>query len=185
MQRKKIFLVIIIFSISILFCTRTSDKSEYSDYFKVELPDNISEENTILTITGKLDSEGPLALNLDTIMSFPETSFTSIDPWDNIEHQFTGVLIYPILKRSGISDTAEEVDISAENDYKATITLDDIKNYEYILAYKMDGEILHNNPAFRARGSIMIAVNFNKYQELDTEVYKFHLVWQVKDIYIY
>lgn len=184
-MNKKYFLLLFFICISIIHCTQSKEESEYSQYYKIALPDSVPDKEVILRFSGMINSEEPVSLDLNTIMSFPETGFKSIDPWDdNIEHEFKGVLLFPLLKRIGISGSVSKIDITAENDYKVTIGIDDIEKYEYLLVYEIDGEMIHNNPDFRPRGSIMIAINFDKYQELDIEIYKFHLAWQVKEINI-
>ena len=107
-----------------------------------------------------------------------------MDPWDSKTHEFTGVALFPLLKRIGIAESATRIDVIAANDYSVTIGLENMDKYEYIIAYEMDKQLLHENPDFKKRGTLIIAINFNKYKHIDANVYKFHLTWQVKDIIV-
>ena len=117
-------------------------------------------------------------------MSFPQTTFSSIDPWAGTTYEFTGVALFPLLKRIGILESATKIDVIAANDYNVTIGLEDIDMYDYILAYEIDKQLFQKNSDFTNRGTIIIAINFDEYKDLDVELYKNHLAWQVISIIV-
>jgi len=57
----------------------------------------------------------------------------------------------------------------------------------YLLQLHNKSYDTHIGTAFftnKNRGVIIIAINFDEYEDLDVEVYKFHLVGQVKNIIV-
>ncbi len=57
----------------------------------------------------------------------------------------------------------------------------------YLLRLQNKSYDTHIRTAFftnKNRGVIIIAINFDEYEDLDVELYKFHLVWQIKDIIV-
>jgi hypothetical protein len=153
-------------------------------FSSIQLPASVLEDKIVLQFSGLINLEGTVSLDLETIMSFPQTTFSSVEPWDNTIHEFAGVALFPLLKRIGTAESATKIDVIAANDYNVTISLEDIDKYEYMLAYEIDKQLFQENPDFKNRGVIIIAINFDEYEDLDVEVYKFHLVWQIKDIIV-
>lgn len=70
----------------------------------------------------------------------------------------------------------------AENKYSIPIRRTDYEKYNYLLAWKMDGQSFTSDAASRHRGFISIAINFSRYPELEPELFKHQLVWQLKEI---
>jgi hypothetical protein len=77
---------------------------------------------------------------------------------------------------------AEKIVVSAENGYSAPILIEDLEQYRYILAYRVNGELLGTEDAPARLGSMIIAVDFTDIAPTDTEIYKHQLVWQVNQI---
>ncbi|MBN1524537.1 MAG: hypothetical protein JW904_08645 [Spirochaetales bacterium] len=169
--------------IALFGCTQ-DNQSEDAGFAKVPLPSSVAADNVVLEILNNSGGNAPVLFDLPTIMAFPQTSFTGNDPWDHTAHKFTGVQLFPLLKRIGIQNTATRVEVIAANNYRITIGLEDMQRYNYLLSYSMDNVLLQGNPDLKKRGSLMIAINFDKYKNLDTELYKNHLVWQVKTIIV-
>ena len=126
--------------------------------------------------------DGPLSLDLDFLMSLPAETFRCVDPWDGEEHSYTGVSLVRLLDSCGMSPDARRVDVLAANGYSAPVTTDDLRKYSYILAYEMDGETFEAAGSLAKRGKLIIALDFTDAEDLDVDVYKHQLVWQVNRI---
>lgn len=135
-----------------------------------------------LAIRGKIGNGGVLLLDLATVMSFPTYSFTCVDPWDGKPHSFTGALISDILSRAGIEASSSRITVAAKNKYTIPIRRADYEKYGYILAWKMDDRLFSEDKATKNRGTFFVAIDFSKHGELDPQLYKHQLVWQVNDI---
>ena len=72
----------------------------------IPLPTDLSVEIADLVIHGKVGNGGTVLLDLATVMAFPATSFTCVDPWGGKEHLFTGALLPYLLARAGIEKPA-------------------------------------------------------------------------------
>ncbi len=149
----------------------------------VELPDSLTVKTADLIIDGSANRDASVYLDLKTIMQYPAESFTSIDPWDGERHEYTGVPLYEMLYYFGIVDGADAVRVKAENGYEVDIRLGDMKKYGYLLAYKIDGQLTGETEGLTNRGDLMVAIDFDD-EELDPEVRKHQLVWQVSRVVV-
>jgi len=152
-----------------------------ADFAAVAIPASVAPDQVVLRVTGAL-AGGSASLDLATIQAFPHVTFTSLDPWVGSPHEFTGVLLLPLLQRLGMATSASVVEVAAANAYKASIRVADMKDHPYLLAYRMDGKLMRDAPEMRKRGALMIALDFDRRPDLDVEVYKHQLVWQVVTI---
>lgn len=123
-------------------------------------------------------------MDIQTLKAFPKTSFEAYEPWGKKREHYTGVSIIDLLNYLDIINSVSHIQVIAANDYKIPIKLQDLKQFEYILAYMIDGVILKGKKEFTKKGSIIIAINFDKNKEMDMEIYKSQLVWQVKTIIV-
>ena len=94
-------------------------------------------------------------------------------------------MLNELIRFLGIGDSATYIEVIAANKYKIPIRLSDLEKYEYLLAYKIDGELLIHSKKLTRKGAMVIAINFDKHTELDVEIYKNQLVWQVKSIIVF
>ena len=176
-------LIIALALISTLWIVSSCGKDKDNGFSDIELPASLQEEDADLIIEGMIDPE-TVYLDLETITSFPKTSFTSYDPWDKKEYTYTGVSIIEMLEYLNVSPSAVKIEVQAENDYMAPIGVEDLKRYEYILAYELDGALLGTEESLTKKGKLMVAINFEKHHDIDVEVYKNQLVWQVNHIFV-
>jgi hypothetical protein len=133
----------------------------------------------VLAITGKA---GPRVFALADLEALPQAEFAAIDPWSGKEHSYSGPLFSDILKKAGIAKDAVSVTVKAANDYQASVRMDDLRKYRYIIAIKLDGAVMAGKPELRKYGAFMVAIDFKRSPELDAEIYKNQLVWQVVEI---
>lgn len=137
-----------------------------------------------LTIQGKIGDGTAITLDLAMVMGLPSHSFTCVDPWDGKEHRFTGVLLQEMLSHFGIDSASTRVTVTAKNKYSIPIRRVDYERCGYILAWKVDGHLFGDDKATRNRGSFIIAIDFARHPELDPQLYKHQLVWQVSGILV-
>jgi len=137
-----------------------------------------------LTISGKLDTVTSYKFSEAEIMALPQHSFFVVDPWDGKMHEFTGVLLAELLSRAGILKSATKITAIAVNNYEIPIRRVDYERYGYLLAWKIDGHLFAEEKATKNRGFLSIAVDFTSHPELDPELIKHQLVWQLNQILV-
>jgi hypothetical protein len=142
----------------------------------------LSAEAVDLAISGKVGGGAPVLLGLAAVMALPVRSFTCVDPWDGKPHKFTGALLSDVLERAGIDASSYRITVTARNKYSIPIRRTDYEKYGYILAWKLDDALFADDKATKNRGELIIAIDFAKNAELDPQLYKHQLVWQVNGI---
>lgn len=182
-NQNKIYLTALFIFLVFLSC-KPSKTGQFSDFTHIKLPENLSAKEADLNIKGNLKNNKELLFDLKTIMSFHPLTFTTYDPWEDKKTNYTGTLLKDLLAFCDINETARHIQVIAENDYEIPIKLVDINKYEYILAYKINGELLKEKKELSKKGSFVIAINFDKHEEIEMQVYKNQLVWQVKYIVV-
>ncbi len=145
-------------------------------------PRGLTAETADLTVRGLVGPGSSVYLDIASIRALPSRTFTCVDPWDNREHAFTGVLISDLLARLGIAPSAVRITVSARNKYSIPIRRRDFEQYEFLLAWAVDGRPLPENPSMKNRSPFCVAIDFGRFPELDPSIYKHQLVWQVNDI---
>jgi hypothetical protein len=117
-------------------------------------------------------------------MLFSPVSFDVRDAWKGVQSTYTGTSLHDLLQFLEVEDSASILDVIASNGYKVSIRIEDVNRYEYILSYKLNNRLYQDYEEDRNRGPLAIAINFEKYPELDYEIYKHQLVWYVKTILV-
>nr|WP_181725001.1 molybdopterin-dependent oxidoreductase [Vibrio paracholerae] len=110
----------------------------------------------------------------------PEVSFTTELPWIHGARRFTGFKVSDLLEYLQ-QDQVNSVTFMALNNYAANISIEDIQQYEPIVAYYMDG----NEMQIRHKGPFWLVYNLNKNPKLKNSVYYTHMVWQISQILIH
>ncbi|MEJ7134259.1 molybdopterin-dependent oxidoreductase [Vibrio paracholerae] len=110
----------------------------------------------------------------------PEVSFTTELPWIHGARRFTGFKVGDLLEYLQ-QDQVNSVTFMALNNYAANISIEDIQQYEPIVAYYMDG----NEMQIRHKGPFWLVYNLNKNPKLKNSVYYTHMVWQISQILIH
>jgi len=148
----------------------------------IRLPQGLTAQTADLAVRGSIGDGRAVFLDRATVMSFPEHSFTCVDGWDGKTHKFTGALLDDLLERAGISPSATRITVTARNKYTIPIRRVDYKKFGYLLAWKIDDHFFADDSATKNRGMFIIAIDFARHSQLDPELYKHQLVWQVNDI---
>jgi DMSO/TMAO reductase YedYZ molybdopterin-dependent catalytic subunit len=123
----------------------------------------------IYTVTGRLHSrsdadyrlhvggfvESPVTLTLDDLRAMPPTRLTKdfqcVTGWRVHDVKWTGVRLADLLDRAGAKDGAQGVRFSSfDGAYTETLTLDQARRDDVIVAYEMEGKRVtsaHGGPA--------------------------------------
>ncbi len=128
-------------------------------------------------VTGKVhaaDSAKGFALTAAVLEKLPQRSFTTNAPWTKAPQTYTGVLLRDLLAHLGASGT--QLQAIAHNDYASTIPVDDARQFDVIVAYKIDGQLI----PVRDRGPLLIMYPFDAKPELQHRRYYERSVWQLK-----
>ncbi|HAS61288.1 MAG TPA: hypothetical protein DCS35_01195 [Vibrio sp.] len=111
------------------------------------------------------------------LKEFPITRFETRLPWFPEQRSFAGIPVTQLLDKYGDENTFA-VTFVALNDYAATSTVKDIRNFYPILAVKMNDEPIQ----VRHKGPYWLIFNLNKYPEIDNINYHSQMVWQIDEI---
>ncbi len=130
-------------------------------------------------ITGKVHaahSPKGFALTAAVLEKLPQKSFTTNAPWTKAPQTYTGVLLRDVLVHLGASGT--QLQAIALNDYAATIPVEDARQFDVIVAYKIDGQSI----PVRDRGPLLIMYPFDAKPELQHRRFYERAVWQLKSV---
>jgi hypothetical protein len=127
----------------------------------------------ILVIDGHVAGGRPAAFDLAALKSLPVTRITTMTPWTDGESLYEGVRIRDLLARLGAEGQVVLAD--SVDDYRVEIPIEDIEDYDVIVAYAMDGKPL---PADN-KGPLWIIYPFSEHFGLQKDLYFSRSVWQL------
>ena len=140
-------------------------------------------QDVILTISGEIDTTnmpgGTAQLDLDLLQTFTRKTITTVTPWTDGLVTFEGALLKDVLEALGAK--GQTLKATAINDYSVDIPLEDIRNYNVIIAYKKNGALM----SVRDKGPLWIIYPWDKHPELKTEAYHARSIWQLNRIFVY
>jgi len=135
----------------------------------------------ILTVSGKIaEKNTATAADFDLAMleKLPQKTFTTNTPWDKNPIKFTGPLLRDVLAATKASGT--QIKAVAVNDYATTIPLADTKQFDMVLAHKMNDQPIPS----RTKGPLFIVYPFDSKPELKAKMYEDRSPWQVRTLNI-
>jgi hypothetical protein len=130
----------------------------------------------LLTMSGKIENtneNGKAVFDIATLEKLGVVSFQTTSPWYNGRTTFTGVSMQKLMDYVGAKGTV--VKVTALNDYTTVIPLSDFKNYNVILAFKINGEYMR----VRDKGPFFIVYPYDSLPELNNQIYYSRSAWQV------
>ncbi|MDA0148942.1 molybdopterin-dependent oxidoreductase [Vibrio sp. LaRot3] len=128
-----------------------------------------------------LPDQTTITLNKAEIeQEFSQTSFTTLLPWFEDNHQFSGILVSQLLEKYDVSD-AFAVSFIALNDYSSTTSIEDINKYAPMIAMKMDGKPMK----VRHKGPYWLVYNLDEHPNINHANYHSQMVWQIDEIVIH
>jgi len=135
----------------------------------------------ILRIMGNIadaNAGGQVEFDLHRLESLGATQFITMTPWYDKPITFEGVLLRKILEVVGAK--GKEILVTALNDYRSILPMEDFTKYDVILAYKRDGKYMR----IRDKGPLFIVYPFDSDPELQRQMYYGRSVWQVTQIVV-
>jgi hypothetical protein len=115
-------------------------------------------------------------LDLQEIEALPQAEIVTTTPWTDGVQTFTGPSLGDIAALAG--RPVVEAEVTALNDYSATIPADDWEERGAILAARQGGETMR----IRDKGPYWVMYPIDSDPELNTQFYHARMVWQVSDI---
>jgi len=128
---------------------------------------------TVLVIDGKVAGGKPVAFDLGKLKSLPVTRVTTMTPWTDGENFFEGVRVRDLLDRLGAAGTMLLAD--AIDDYQTPIPMEDVRDYDVIIAYAMNGKPLPRDD----KGPLWIIYPYSEHSRLQKDLYFSRSVWQL------
>jgi len=133
----------------------------------------------ILTIGGQIGArnQGATAVfDMEALEALPQTTFTTLTPWENQPIRFTGPLLRDVLAL--VKAQGRQIRATALNDYRISIPVTDAERFDVIVALRMNGEPM----SVRTRGPLFIVYPFDSRPELRSATYYERSIWQLKSL---
>ncbi len=133
----------------------------------------------ILEVSGNLvqtNAPGLALLDREQIEAIGLKVLETKTPWTDGVKRFEGVLLCDLLRYLGAE--GESIAATALNDYAANIPTSDCRDYDVLLALKMDGAYM----TVRNKGPIWVIYPQDHHPELDRPVVHSRWVWQLKSL---
>ena len=133
----------------------------------------------VLTVKGQIGAhnQGNTAvLDMAALEALPQTTFTTLTPWENQPIRFTGPLLRDVLAL--VKAQGQTIRATALNDYRISIPASDAEKFDVIMAVRMNGEPM----SVRSRGPIFIVYPFDSRPELKSATYYERSIWQLKSL---
>lgn len=115
-------------------------------------------------------------LDLAMIEALPKKEIKTQNPWEQGVVSYEGVLLRDLLDYVKANGTT--ISITALNDYRADISVEDARNIDVILAYKRNGTYM----PVREKGPLFVVFPFTDDPSLAIESRFAQSVWQVARI---
>jgi hypothetical protein len=133
----------------------------------------------LFTIHGLIDPSiaGKRAeIGRDTLEKIGFKSLTTRTFYSKKRYQFSGVLMRDLLDHVGAK--GKILEITALDDYRITVPIEDYYKYDVLLATMEEGKTL----TIRKRGPARIIYPIEKHEELSDKKYASRYIWQIKSM---
>jgi len=141
-----------------------------------------AESDIILTVVGPKNGP-PVSYTGLRIKALPRTSFSTFDLWDMKHRSYTGVKILTLLEDIGYVRGAQQVEVMSRNNHSVSIDFGDIRRYEHILSYSMDGRD-YADLQDKDKGPVAIAVKTDNIGERERQRVSDQVVWWIEKIIV-
>lgn len=128
----------------------------------------------VLQVEGAIAGGGTASFDLAALKALPAVTIKTTTPWTDHEDTYVGVRVRDLLDHLGAKGTS--VIASAVDDYAVSIPMRDLRDYDVIIAYAMDGKPLPLDD----KGPYWIIYPFSAETALQTDIYFSRSVWQLK-----
>lgn len=134
---------------------------------------------TVMTISydeTQDDQVAPIAVTEAMIRSLPRHSFATTTIWTTGVQRFTGVPLWTLLDHYGIEGL--ELELSAANDYRITIPMDEIGPKTPLVAYERNGKPMNA----RDYGPLWLVYDYDGDATSRTQTAFSRSIWQLDHI---
>ena len=133
-------------------------------------------DKIILEVSGAEDDASigdTVTFNLDQLEALGTVEITTETPWTDGKVVFEGVPISALFEHLGAAGT--QIKFVALDDYTVTIPVDDLAEFEPILATRRDGTPMR----IRDKGPIWVIYPWSEFPEIQNEENYAKAIWQV------
>ncbi|SFO33705.1 hypothetical protein SAMN04487859_12817 [Roseovarius lutimaris] len=130
----------------------------------------------ILTISGNEASE---SYSFEDLAALPQEKVLTDNFYVDEVTEFSGPLLRDLLDPFGVTRD-DTLKMTAVNDFSVEIPVDDILDYDVILALRRNGETM----SIRGKGPIWVIYPMDDHPELVAPQYNDRLIWQLTGIKI-
>ncbi|HVM83861.1 MAG TPA: molybdopterin-dependent oxidoreductase [Candidatus Binatia bacterium] len=113
------------------------------------------------------------AFDLALLKTLPQTTLKTMTAWTEGESSFTGVRLRDLLDRLGAQGST--LTAAAIDDYRTDIPMADVRDYDVMVVYAMDGKPLPPDN----KGPLWILYPFSQNPTLQRDIYFARCVWQL------
>ena len=138
-------------------------------------------DKAILTISGKIsvtNRPGQAVFDRAMLEQLGMIGFETTTPWYSTKVKFEGVPMRALLQAVGAA--GQSLSVTALNDYKTVIPIEDFEKYNAILAIKRDNQYM----PISDKGPLFIVYPFDAHAELKNQKFYSRSAWQVAKIEI-
>ena len=133
-------------------------------------------QRPVLSISGNIQQtnrDGRALFDMAMLERLPQTTFTTMTPWEKEPITFSGPLLRDVLAAAGAQ--GKELRAVALNDYRVTIPAEDATTYRVIVATRIGGQPI----SVRAKGPLFIVYPFDSDRKLQSSAYYERSIWQL------
>ncbi|SDU23681.1 molybdopterin-dependent oxidoreductase [Stappia sp. ES.058] len=128
---------------------------------------------SVLRVDGNIRSSEPLRLTRMDLEEIGMHDVVTITPWNDEPTTYTGPLIRDVLAHVGAR--GDSIVAVALNNYRVVFPVSDARDYDVILAVRMNGEPI----GVRQRGPVRVIYPWSEREELRSEIYYSRAIWQM------
>jgi len=130
----------------------------------------------LLTLSGNIENtneDGKAVFDVASLEKLGLVSFQTTSPWYDGRTTFEGVPMQKLMDFVGAEGSV--VKVTALNDYTTEIPLSDFKEFNVILALKINGKYMR----IRDKGPLFVVYPYDSIPELNNKIYYSRSAWQV------
>ena len=139
----------------------------------------------VLSVSGRtLALRAGVNVDFDMAMlaRLPHRKIRTATPWYKDAHEFSGPLLRDVLVAAAPAALTAAANTrlrcTALNDYKVEMPLDDIRNFDVIVARLLDGAPM----GVREKGPLFVMYPFDEQPQLRTSIYFSRCIWQLRSV---
>lgn len=138
----------------------------------------------VLSVSGRalaLRADASVDFDMAMLARLPHRKIRTATPWYKDPHEFSGPLLRDVLVAAApaaLTAANTRLRCTALNDYKVEMPLDDIRNFDVIVARLLDGATM----GVREKGPLFVMYPFDEQPQLRTSLYFSRCIWQLRSI---